>query len=409
MINLSRLPKVLLKHVTKQLQYTPPECIENEQERLQQLHELAILDTPPEKCLDDLTQLMSQFFKVPIALVSLIDEDRQWFKSRQGLDVSETPRDISFCGHAVAQNDTLVIEDTLLDDRFKGNPLVLENPNIRFYAGAVIRSTSGLPLGTCCIIDEVPRCFSENDAQQLQVFAKLVQDQLLHAQHVAGLVKHATSLAYYNELTGLPNKKLFLDRLDQMIIADAYGKGIKTCVVRLVDFIELTELKGKQWLDNLVYFVAIRLRAHLDMSVNLSYLEEGVFAIFNYEKNNKQNIPISESNALEHLIINCLSEVINLDDDEHYLNIKIGISSYPLHSLMAETLLNNALNASYGAGLLNYFHKSDHIGLSKRHTIQQEIHYGIDGNCFYMEYQPIINAQTGVVSSFEALARLKDR
>lgn len=276
MTNLSRMPKVLLKHVAQQLDYTPPICPENEEDRLQELRDLAVLDTPSEKCLDQLTKLMSQFFDVPIALVSLVDENRQWFKSRQGLDAPETSRDISFCGHAVAQNDALVIEDTLLDDRFKGNPLVLEPPNIR--------SASGLPLGTCCIIDQEPRSFSQNDAEQLELFAKLVQDQLLHVQHVAGLEKHATSIAYYNELMGLPNKKLFLDRLDQMIIADAYGKGIKACVIRLVDFIELAEVKGKQWLDNLVYFVAIRLRAHLDLAVNVSYLEGGIFALFNRKK-----------------------------------------------------------------------------------------------------------------------------
>lgn len=107
--------------------------------------------------------------------------------------------------------------------------------------------------------------------------------------------------------------------------------------------------------------------------------------------------------------MNCLSEVIDLDDDEHYLNIKIGVSSFPQHSLMAEILLNNALNASYGVALVNYFEKSDHIGLSKRHAIQQEIHYGIDNDRFYVEYQPIVNTETGSVCSFEALVRLKDR
>jgi EAL domain-containing protein (putative c-di-GMP-specific phosphodiesterase class I)/GGDEF domain-containing protein len=406
---LTNVSAILSKHVNEQLHYTPPVEPDNEQDRLAELHELAILDTPTDEILDQLTRLMSRHFSVPMALVSLVDENRQWFKSSYGLAVKETPRDVSFCGHAVAQNDTLVVEDTLLDDRFRYNPLVLDEPNIRFYAGAIVRSANGLALGTCCIIDTKARQFSVEDAEQLKLFTKLVQDQLLHEQHVKKLENHATAIAYYNELTGLPNQKLFQDRLDQMIITGMHSKGIKVCVIRLVDFIELREVKGKEWLDQLTYYMAIRLRANLDVAINISYLDEGVFAVFYYEKSTVQLLGKSTELLLESLIEECLSEVVPLDDEQYYLNIKIGVSSFPNDSLMAEVLLNNAKSASFGESVINYFEKSNSDDLSRHHDIKQMIQHGLDHDCFYVEYQPIVNSNTGEIISFEALVRLKDK
>lgn len=130
-----------------------PDFPVNEQERLSSLRSLQILDTPSEERFDRVTRMAMRLFGVPIALVSLVDENRQWFKSCFGLDVSETERRISFCGHAILQNDTLVIEDATQDERFHDNPLVTGEAGIRFYAGHPLRNMSGHGLGTLCIID----------------------------------------------------------------------------------------------------------------------------------------------------------------------------------------------------------------------------------------------------------------
>ncbi len=150
----------------------------NDATRVAALHELNILDTPPEERFDRLTCLAGQFFNVPIALISFVDANRQWFKSCYGLDVTETGRDISLCGHAIANNETFVIENTLEDARFADNPLVLGKPNIRFYAGQPIRGRNESLVGTFCLIDCAPRKFSEPDRVALRSFAQIAESEL---------------------------------------------------------------------------------------------------------------------------------------------------------------------------------------------------------------------------------------
>ncbi len=136
--------------------------------RLKELHALAILDTPPEERFDLLTRIASAAFRVPIALVSLVDGERQWFKSCRGLDVRETSRDLAFCSHVVRMRTELVVSDTLLDDRFADNPLVVGEPRIRFYAGAPLILDSGSCIGTLCLIDTRPRDLTDEDLATLR-------------------------------------------------------------------------------------------------------------------------------------------------------------------------------------------------------------------------------------------------
>ncbi|MEW9898291.1 GAF domain-containing protein [Chitinivorax sp. PXF-14] len=155
-----------------------PSLPSNEQERISTLRSLLILDTEPEQYFDNLTNMAAGFFNVPIALVSLVDANRQWFKSRCGLTASETSREISFCGHAILSATPLVIEDTLTDDRFADNPLVTGPPRIRFYAGAPLRMDNGVAIGTFCIIDSAPRHLDAMEITMLTDLAKLVVQEL---------------------------------------------------------------------------------------------------------------------------------------------------------------------------------------------------------------------------------------
>jgi two-component system, sensor histidine kinase len=151
----------------------------NETERLRQLHELDILDTPPERQLDEVAAIASSMFQTPIALVSLVDDERQWFKARIGLDAAQTSRDVSFCAHAILSNSVLCVNDALEDDRFADSPLVLGPPYIRFYAGAPLKTPSGAALGTLCVIDSKPRPdFREPQIDRLRRLADLVETHL---------------------------------------------------------------------------------------------------------------------------------------------------------------------------------------------------------------------------------------
>lgn len=145
-----------------------PALHDNEQQRLEALRAMCVLDTPPVPELDRITRLAARLFDVPVALISLVDRERQWFKSRVGLDVPQTARDISLCGHAILQPGRLLVPDATQDPRFADNPLVIGPPGLRFYAGQPLYSLAGLPIGTLCLISPVPREFSAQDEATLE-------------------------------------------------------------------------------------------------------------------------------------------------------------------------------------------------------------------------------------------------
>ena len=147
----------------------------NEVERLNALRAYNVLDTPPEEAFDDLTRLASQICETPIALVSLVDADRDWFKSKVGLRRSQTPRDISFSAHAIAQTDLFVVEDAAADARFAGNPLVTGNPHVRFYTGTpLIAPAGGVAIGALCVIDRKPRRLTPQQIEALRILSHQV-------------------------------------------------------------------------------------------------------------------------------------------------------------------------------------------------------------------------------------------
>lgn len=171
-----------------------------EKERLEELARYSILDSTPEESFDRITRIAKKVMDVPIALISLVDEHRQWFKSKQGLSACETARDISFCTHAIEKNQPFIVTDALKDERFCNNPLVTGDPYIRFYAGIPLKSPQGFNLGTLCVIDREPRELSFQNIEILRDLARLVVDEM-----------ELRSLASFDCLTGLHRRNSFLE------------------------------------------------------------------------------------------------------------------------------------------------------------------------------------------------------
>ncbi len=170
----------------------------DEASRLAELRALALLDTGPEERFDRVTRLAQRLFDVPIALVSLVDADRQWFKSHPNLEMTETPREVAFCGWAILDNEVMQVPDATADPRFEGNPLVVDDPGIRFYAGVPISGPAGSRLGTLCLIDRKPRRLSEADQASLRDLAEMIENEIA-----------STILATEDPLTGLSNRRGF--------------------------------------------------------------------------------------------------------------------------------------------------------------------------------------------------------
>ena len=177
---------------------------EDERERLEALRHFKVLDTDPEEAFDDITRLASYICQTPSALISFVDADRQWFKARVGFEPQESSRDVSFCAHAILQPGPTVVRDTLDDERFKDNPLVLSAPYIRFYAGAPLVSTEGFKLGTLCVLDSVPRILFPDQAAALQLLSKQVM-ALLDMRRTVAYMESALNekRARVEELEGL--------------------------------------------------------------------------------------------------------------------------------------------------------------------------------------------------------------
>ncbi len=264
-----------------------PAFPDDEIKRLADLHELDILDTIPEQAYDDLTRIATGICGTPIGLVSLIDGDRQWFKSRQGIDTEETPRDVAFCAHALlTPNDLFVVADAKADPRFADNPLVTGDPNVRFYAGAPLVSPGGNALGTLCVIDKEPRQLESFQYDALRGLSRQVvalmelrrttkslrhqlQERVWYENHLKQvqeeLQRENASLSEASRtdvLTGLPNRRSLNASLERAIVS-ARSTDASLCVA-LIDvdhFKTINDLHGHAEGDRVLAAIARALHA----------------------------------------------------------------------------------------------------------------------------------------------------
>ncbi len=240
----------------------------NESQRLRSLLDYAVLDSLPEQAYDDLTRLASAICNTPIALITLLDDHRQWFKARVGMETTETPRSIAFCSHAILDPDSvMVIEDAGLDVRFAANPLVTGDPNIRFYAGAPLITPTGEALGTICVIDRVPRTLTEAQSEALRILSREVIAHLELRRSIATLEQAVLEQEQYVEimhgyqrdlekvratleaesgtdgLTGVQNRRSFDLKLDEE--CQRAKRHHTACSLLLIDIDQFKEINDR--------------------------------------------------------------------------------------------------------------------------------------------------------------------
>lgn len=241
-----------------------------EAQRLQALAQYGILDTAPEETFDRISRIVSTALRVPIAAVTLVDEKRQWFKSRIGMTTTETPRSASFCAHTMLEDRGMVISDALLDQRFVTNPLVAGDPHIRFYAGYPIISTAGVPLGAVCAIDTTPRAARPDELVLLKDLAALVVEQL-----------ELRLVAFLDGLTGALRRQPFLNMAAREILLSRRSKLPGSCLMIDADHFKAindghSHDVGDQVLKTLVHTLKSSLRS-TDLVGRLGGEEFGVF------------------------------------------------------------------------------------------------------------------------------------
>lgn len=246
----------------------------DEAERLAALRSYGLLDTAPEPAFDELVRLAAGLTRSPIALISLVDEERQWFKARLGLDTPETPRGMAFCAHAILEpGQPMTVSDATADPRFAGNPLVTGAPHIRAYLGAPLLSADGKALGTLCVIDRVARRHLPEEIETVSVLAHAVTANL----ELRRALGKANELAFVDALTGLPNRRAATARLAAAI---AERRPVAVLAVDLDHFKETNDADGHAAGDELLRAAALRLRGLVRDGDLVGRLGGDEFAVF---------------------------------------------------------------------------------------------------------------------------------
>ena len=304
----------------------------NEEERMKSLESYAILDTLSETEFDNLTFLAAQICDTPISLVTFIDNDRQWFKSRIGLDVFQTPRDYAFCTHAINKpNDVFIVPDSREDERFFDNPVVIGEPNVVFYAGVPLVTEKGLPLGTLCVIDQIPRELTPNQIISLKALAnqtlKLLELRLnkMELESTMGklrkknveLEKFAQIAAHdlkspLNNITGLTD-----------FFVESYGEAFDQEGKEILNMIKTSSIKLKEMIDSLLLYSKSDTNL-LDSktAVNLQELKQDLTDLFAFSINcsialqSKLDFITINKTAIEQILINLIANALKYNDKE---------------------------------------------------------------------------------------------
>ncbi|WP_353189612.1 sensor domain-containing diguanylate cyclase [Pandoraea pnomenusa] len=313
----------------------------DEAERLAALRRYEILDTPPEPAFDRIVRLAAYVLGAPISLVSLIDESRQWFKARQGLEATQSPRSLAFCAHAILSDDVLVVPDARADRRFADNPMVTGEPNIRFYAGAPLCTPEGHRLGTLCVIDRKPRELDDQKRGLLADLSALVVDELelRRVNHVLG------DMAMRDALTGALNRRAFLMQADrQFAAARVQQRRLAVLMLDIDHFKAVNDTWGHAVGDRVIVEMTLVLRATLRKGTVIGRLGGEEFAVLLPEADAQRAVQ-----AAERLLAAIGNATVPGPNGPVRFSASIGVGSLAPDDIDFGALLQRADRALYAA------------------------------------------------------------
>ncbi|MFU2488079.1 EAL domain-containing protein [Thauera sp. WH-1] len=401
--------------LAKLASWMPPVPL-NEPARSERLHSLQILDTPADESFDAIARLAAELAQTPIGLVSLVDERRQWFKARAGLEATQTSRTASFCAHALLGDGLFEVEDACLDARFADNPLVRGEPGVRFYAGMPLVMPSGEVLGTLCVIDHQPRRLDDKQRVALAVLARSVIIELELRQRVQELESEVLrrheaearimQLATRDALTGLPNRAALMDRLHQGIKqAQRNGTMLGVLFLDLDRFKWINDTLGHDAGDAMLQAMAARLSGAVRDSDTVARLGGDEFAVI---LPNLHRVEDAESVAAK--ILDSVLAPMSLRGHSLHVGGSIGLAVYPQQGTSEEALLRHADLAMYhakesGGNRYQVFAEQMNARAVERMMIESELRQAIDAGELELHYQPQIALAGQGLSGIEALVR----
>lgn len=388
----------------------------NEAPRLRALARLDILDTPEEEVFSAITRLAAAVIGTPIALVSLVDARRQWFKARVGIEICEGSRETSFCAHAIVNGGLFEVEDTHGDPRFADNPLVRGDPGIRFYAGMPLVLPGGEAIGTLCVIDRIPRRLDATQRMALEVLARNVVTELELRQRVheleAEVVRRREAevrimhLATRDSLTNLPNRAALMDRLDQAIRTAAREQTLLGVLfLDLDNFKLINDTLGHHAGDALLQCMAERVTSVLRESDTVARLGGDEFAVILPALHTQD-----EAVHIAQKIIAALSQPLTLQGRPLQVGCSIGLAVYPTQGDTEETLLRHADLSMYqakesGGNQCQLYSEQMNLRAVERMTLESELRQAIEGGELELFYQPQVRLSDQALTGLEALVR----
>ncbi len=308
--------------------------IDDEEARLETLHRYEVLDTKPEEAFERITRIARTLLEIPMVMVSLVDRHRQWFKSRQGLDISETPREISFCTHAIKSAQTFIVKDTHADPRFARSSLVIEEPYVRFYIGVPLRTRDGHNIGTLCAMDTKVRELRHEQIRMFEDLARLVVDEL-----------ELRLLAATDSLTGAMTRRSFYERAQLDVErARRYFKSLSCAVIDIDNFKLVNDTHGHASGDRLVQHLVSICKSGLRASDYLGRIGGDEFAMMLPDTS-----LVDAFDVADRLRKGLAAAALAVSGTPLPVTVSIGIAEYIQPEASLDELLHDADAALYNA------------------------------------------------------------